>query len=150
MTGKKMGRSTLFLLELVLAILLLGLCAAWCTRLFATAKFVTEETRTQDEMARKAESLAELFYNDPESAGEKFLALGAVTEYAEEGTGYVFYYDDDWKTAENREGSEHELHVVVREADGFSCITLSQEEKSHGYVAEELFSVEKYREGRRR
>ena len=148
MHARKMSRSTLFLLELTLAVLILGLCSAACVRLFVTAKYVTEETRSQDEMAYLASGVAERVLAAAPSEDPMEGFPDAIQEDGE----YVFYYGQDWEalSSRNADGAEayHELHVSVWEEEGFRHASFVQCEKSHGYVPEELFTVKKYMEGR--
>lgn len=140
------NRGMMFLLELALAIVILGLCSAACVRLFVTAGYVAEQTKSQDETAFLASGLAEKFLAS-KIGEDPSVWLG--TSVDADGRA-VLYYDGEWNPVDSRDLAEHELVVRVWEEDGFRKASFTQQERSYGFVPEELFTAEQYIEGRSR
>lgn len=94
MHGKSARRSSLFLLELMISILMFSVTSAWCVRLFVTARAVVNETEELNRAQNLAAGYAELFL-----ALEDFEAflLREGAEKAADGSTYHICYDKDWK-----------------------------------------------------
>ena len=61
MYRKSARRSSLFLLELMISILMFSVASAWCVRLFVTARSVVKETEEQNRAQNLVAGYAELF-----------------------------------------------------------------------------------------
>ena len=61
MYRKSARRSSLFLLELMISILMFSVASAWCVRLFVTARSVVSETEEQNRVQNLAAGYAEVF-----------------------------------------------------------------------------------------
>lgn len=132
MYRKSARRSSLFLLELMISILMFSVASAWCVRLFVTARSVVNETEEQNRAQNLAAGYAEMFL-----ASEDFEAFllsegaekadmipsseGGVQE-AEEGEAlYRFCYDEDWNACGIGEASlVQEIRITV-EGDFTEC-----------------------------
>lgn len=144
MYGKSARRSSLFLLELMISILMFSVASAWCVRLFVTARTIVGETEEQNRAQNLAAGYAELFL-----AFEDFdaflLGEGAVKdEEAGEGL-YRFWYDGDWNISGEEEAAYY-IEVVVAESGDFEKCSFSFR-KMEGDKVVYLLDVEKYTGG---
>lgn len=102
MRGKLAKRSSLFLLELIISVLLFSVVSAWCVRLFAAARIIAKETQELDKAHYQAGSYAELFMAMQDF--EAFLLCeGAKKEKIGVGKLYRICYDKNWNICD-REG----------------------------------------------
>ena len=98
MNRKTPRRSSLFLLELILAIFFFCLASAVCVRFFAKSHVLSQETTNLDMAVNQTSSFAELFRSDGD-----FFAL--VTErcpdavLASDQTTITLCYDKDWQVS---------------------------------------------------
>lgn len=108
MYRKSARRSSLFLLELMISILMFSVASAWCVRLFVTARSVVKETEEQNRAQNLVAGYAELFLASEDfdafllnEGAEKPDALPSGDRtMTEVGEGEVFYrlrYDESWK-----------------------------------------------------
>lgn len=122
MYGKSARRSSLFLLELMISILMFSVASAWCVRLFVTARSVVSETEEQNRAQNLAAGYAELFL-----ASEDFDALlmneGAEKAESEEKAAYRLGYDEDWNIC-GAEDASFVLHVVITGKEDFAECSL--------------------------
>ena len=96
MYRKSARRSSLFLLELMISILMFSVASAWCVRLFVTARSVVSETEEQNRVQNLAAGYAEVFLASGDF--DAFLLKeGAAKEEDAGGSLYRFWYDGDWK-----------------------------------------------------
>ena len=95
-------RSSLFLLELMIAILFFCLASAVCVQIFVKAHTISRETQELNTALEKVSGYTELFLAD------------ALTEDTE------VFYDADWKECSKDEAS---YEIVIRvEPDGKLCM----------------------------
>lgn len=119
MNGRLARRSSLFLLELMISILLFSIASAWCIRLFVTARSVTRENEELSWAQNLAAGYAELFL-----ASEDFEAF-----LEEEGAGksegaeaaYKFSYDGDFQNCGEDEAVYRLEVLITGEGDFEKC-----------------------------
>ena len=111
-------RSSLFLLELMIAILFFCLASAVCVQIFVKAHTISRETQELNTALEKVSGYTELFLAD------------ALTEDTE------VFYDADWQECSKDE-------VVIRvEPDGKLLHGTSTVQRLSGEQPEEIYSVE--------
>lgn len=144
MYGKSARRSSLFLLELMISILMFSVASAWCVRLFVTARFVVSETEEQNRAQNLAAGYAELFL-----ASEDFDAFlleeGAEKEEIAEGSLYQFWYDGEWNAAEEGNAAYYFETVITGTGDFEKCSFSFR--RMEGEETIYLLDVEKYTGG---
>lgn len=92
------SKTTLFLMELIVAIGVFSLCAAVCLSLFASAAQMTAESEALNGAALSAQSAAECFKAEAGDLSRCAALLGAETDAA--GTALRLYYDEQWRPAD--------------------------------------------------
>lgn len=144
MYGKSARRSSLFLLELMISILMFSVASAWCVRLFVTARYVVSETEEQNRAQNLAAGYAEMFLASMDFEGF-LLEEGAKKEEPGEEICYRFWYDGDWNASEEEDAAYYFEAVVTRSGDfekcSFSFSRMEEEETIY------LLDVEKYTGG---
>lgn len=113
MKPQKNARSSLFLIELMIAVLFFSLGSAVCIQVFVKAHTVNEDARRLSFASLQASSVASaLKYTDG--------SLDSLKEYfpmiAEEEDGLAIYYDKKFKEC-NEETSFFTLHISREAAD---------------------------------
>lgn len=147
MNRKSARRSSLFLLELMISILMFSVAAAWCTRLFVAARSVVSKTETQNRMQNLAAGYAEVFL-----ASEDFEAFllneGAVEVEGEDQrkTVYWFWYDENCNVCKKEEATYHLSTVITPEGDFEEC-SFAFGGVERGDEIYHLLKVEKYTGG---
>lgn len=104
------SKTTLFLIELIVAVGVFSLCAAVCLSLFASAKRMTAESAALNSAALSAQSAAECFKAESGDLARCAAILGAET--AENGTVLRVYYDERWQAA----GASRAAYVLTLSA----------------------------------
>lgn len=144
MYEKSARRSSLFLLELMISILMFSVASAWCVRLFVTARSVVSETEERNRVQNLAAGYAELFL-----ASEDFdaflLGEGAQKEEMADNVLYQFWYDKDWKVCNEEEAVVY-FETVITETGDFQKCSFSYSRKDKAEVVY-LLDVEKYTGG---
>lgn len=157
MYRKSARRSSLFLLELMISILMFSVASAWCVRLFVTARSVVNETEEQNRAQNLAAGYAELFLASEDfeafllrEGAEKAVGIpageGEIKE-AEEGEGlYRFCYDENWNLC-GIEGSTLVLEIRITKEDDFTSCHLWFHRPTREYSDIYHLDVEKYTGG---
>lgn len=115
-------RSSLFLLELMIAILFFCLASAVCVQIFVKAHTTSRETQELNTALEKVSGYTELFLAD------------ALTEDTE------VFYDTDWQECSKEEAS---YEIVIRvELDGKLLHGIFTVQRLSGEQPEEIYSVE--------
>lgn len=144
MNGKSARRSSLFLLELMISILMFSVASAWCVRLFVTAKAVVSETEEQNRAQNLTAGYAELFL----ASGDFDAVLvgeGAEKTESESRVSYHLGYDGDWKIC-GRADASFRFDIVITEKEDFEECSFwfgRTDEKDEIYT----LTVEKYTGG---
>ena len=130
-------RSSLFLLELMIAILFFILASGICIRLFVKSHTLEQASRNLDASVREAVSVAEILrsQDDPFSVLETVYPLG-ISENGD----FTIYYDKNWELCTESDGA-YRLRLSTAMDASFLTGTINV------YQAETLLynlSVEKY------
>lgn len=144
MYGKSARRSSLFLLELMISILMFSVASAWCVRLFVTARFVVSETEEQNRAQNLAAGYAELFLASRDFEGF-LLGEGAEKEETGQGSLYRFWYDGDWNICEEDDALYYFETVTTKSGDFEKCSFSFRRMEGEGTIY--LLDVEKYTGG---
>lgn len=144
MYGKSARRSSLFLLELMISILMFSVASAWCVRLFVTARTVVSETEEQNRAQNLAAGYAELFLASRDFEGF-LLKEGAEKEESGEESLYRFWYDGDWNASE-KDDAAYCFEIVATKSGDFEKCSFSFR-RIEGEKAAYLLDVEKYTGG---
>ena len=92
------SRTTLFLIELAIALGVFAFCAAVCLGVFGTAKRLTRESEALNGASVAAQSAAECY----KAADGDLAACAALLEAKSENGVLMLNYDENWRrTAEN-------------------------------------------------
>lgn len=119
-------RSSLFLMELMIAILFFSLASAVCVQLFVKAHLLSRETADLNQAVNQAQSTAEVLRATDCSSS-------SVTQYLPQAEldsqGFTLYYDSGWNSCK-KETAQYELrtelsfrpqmlysHITVTKAD---------------------------------
>ena len=140
MNGKLARRSSLFLLELMISILLFSLASAWCSRLFVTARSINRENEELSRMQNLAAGYAELFLASEDF--EAFLVEEGAEKVESNGILYHFWYDRDWNICGGEEAAVCLEAVITRDGDFEKC-SFSYGKVGSGELIY-LLDVEKY------
>lgn len=92
----KHSKSSLFLMELIIAILFFSLASAVCIQLFARSHILSRETVDQNNAITQAQNLAESWY----AAEGRLDAMQLPTDSvrSSDGTGVFTVYDSEWNS----------------------------------------------------
>lgn len=85
------SRSSLFLMEIIVAILFFALVSAVCLRIFTKSHQLGSDTQNLNMAVSQAASVAELLKSDPDLLSSQY--PDAVID----GTGVYIYYDEGWE-----------------------------------------------------
>lgn len=140
MYGKSARRSSLFLLELMIAILMFSVASAWCVRLFVTARTVVSETEQQNRALNLASGYAEAFLASADF--EAFLMEEGAEKETAGNALYRFFYDKDWNIC-GEEDAAFYFEAVISEKDDFEKCSFSFS-RMEGEEILYLLDVEKY------
>ncbi|MDD2978651.1 MAG: hypothetical protein PHN80_01630 [Hespellia sp.] len=119
MNSNPSKRSSLFLLELMIAILFFCLCSAICVRLFVQSHVISSDTQNLNMAMNHTTNLAEIFRgvdNYRDALKEQF-PNGILSE---DRNTFTLYYDSDWKEC-SMEDVEYAVSISVTErGDGIT------------------------------
>lgn len=144
MNEKSAKRSSLFLLELMISILMFSVASAWCVRLFVTARSIVSETDEQTKAGNLVSGYAEVFLAS-EDFGAFLLAEGGIKEEMPENERYRFFYDKDWRACEGSDAVFYLEAVIAVEGNFEKCSFSFSKEEGENLIY--LLDVEKYTGG---
>lgn len=118
------SHSSLFLMEMMVAIMLFSLASAVCLRMFATCRQIGEDTRDLNMAVYQAGNAAELLRNSLKSSDGEGTAfpgclLAEYPQAAAAGSEVFVYYDADWKLCQKRNGA-HCMEIVQAQEEGLT------------------------------
>ena len=136
MQRKPAKRSSLFLLELIIAILFFCLASAVCVRFFVKSHLIERDTTALNHAANYASSVAEMVRSSedlPACLKEQF-PEGASRQEGD----YMIYFNHDWNTC-SEDDAAYSLNLSYKQADNFLLgrIVVSDSQES-----EEIYSLE--------
>ena len=143
MNGKPARRSSLFLLELMISILLFSLASAWCIRLFVTARSINRENEELSRMQNLASGYAEMFLASGDF--ETFLEDEGGKKMESDAVLYQFWYDRDWKICGEEDAAVSFEAVITRDGDFEKCSFHYRGADREDLIY--LLDVEKYAKG---
>ena len=88
------SKSSLFLMELIIAILFFSMASAVCIQLFAKAHIISLDTVNQNNAITHAQNLAESWYATDGDLAEMARLFGYII--ADDGQRIVLVYDSNW------------------------------------------------------
>ena len=112
-TGK--SRSSLFLIELILAVLFFSLGSGICIRAFSQASTISRSSADLSFASSQVSSAASVirYCKDPAEAVAKFFPEASLEE-----DGFAVYYDDDRNSC-NEADAAYVMSVQIADSDGF-------------------------------
>lgn len=113
-------KSSLFLLELIIAILFFALAAAVCVRLFGVSYTLTKQSEYRNTAVLQAQSIAEIYRNDDGNV-DSIVAWTGATMTAD-GV-YICYLDADGNFSGDNSESSYEVIMTVT-ADALAQLTV--------------------------
>lgn len=117
----KHSRSSLFLMELIIAILFFSLAGAVCIRLFVTAHSISQNTIARNHAITQTQNLAEAWLS-AEGSQELLAAALPGLEVSEKagGTSFCLFFDKNWEPCSASEAENAafaaELYIPPSEA----------------------------------
>lgn len=141
MNERSARRSSLFLLELMISILMFSVASAWCVRLFVTARSIVSETDEQTKAGNLASGYAEAFLAS-DDFGAFLLAEGGRKEEMPGNDLYRLFYDKDWKVCEASDAAYYFEAVIQKEGNFEKCAFSFSKEGGEDLIY--LLDVEKY------
>lgn len=112
---KTKSKSSLFLMELIIAILIFSLCAAVCMQVFAAAKKASNQSSELSHAVMCAQSVVETYKAASGDLGETARIYGAQLAAADEVTAS---FGTDWERTDSE--AAYTLSLIVLE-DGTAC-----------------------------
>ena len=104
-------RSSLFLLELMIAILFFCLASAVCVQIFVKAHTTSRGTQELNTALEKVSGFSEVFL-----AGDSFSALlpedASVSENADGSAEYLVFYDENWQLCSSSDAT-YEIQIRI-------------------------------------
>ena len=124
MNSSSNSHASLFLMEMMIAIMLFSLASAVCLRMFAACHQIGEETRDLNMAVYQAGNAAELLRHSLKSKeGAQDAFPGCIqAEYPQavmEGAALMVYYDAGWKPCQEP-GSAHCMEIVQSQEEGLA------------------------------
>jgi hypothetical protein len=120
MNERSNSKLSLFLMELIVAIMFFSLSAAVCVRLFVAAHTMAESTESINNATIWTQNLAEAFtgeQGDLQKIAELFPEAYIASESEEEGT-LILFFDDNWDLmSEQLSGSAYEAILKITRED---------------------------------
>lgn len=139
MNGKPAKRSSLFLLELIIAILFFSLASAVCVRFFVKSHTLSVDTKNLNMAVSQASGLAELFL-----AKDDFLSYMEETggEAQMSGDTILFrsYFDADWNPCEKKQAAFF-TQTTLRTEGAFQHGTFAVQRIEEPDNPEEIYTV---------
>ena len=119
MDQRSNSRLSLFLMELIVAIMFFSLSAAVCVRLFASAHIMSENTKNIANATIWTQNLAESFEGNKGNLSEiaKSFPYSHVTydphDTSMKDGAIVMYFDENWQTLDSLAGASYVVYMNV-------------------------------------
>lgn len=114
---KHRSRSTLFLIELLIAIVVFAVCATVCINILVDSFTMATDGRDLRNALRAAENGAELYKASGGSAGDVAARLGGTVREEDGARIVVVFYNGDWQVCEESAAS-YSMRLICSEPDG--------------------------------
>lgn len=92
MKARQTKRSSLFLMELLIAILLFILASVICVHFFVQSHMLEQDSVNLNHATTAATSAAEIFLSEESPSFEKFFCDGNNVK-----NGFLYFYDENWE-----------------------------------------------------
>jgi hypothetical protein len=119
MNSNPSRRSSLFLLELMIAIMFFCLCSAVCVRLFVQSHIISRDTQNLNMAMNETTNLAELFRGEDDFF-DAFAAAYPEGELDTAGGSFTIYYDADWTVCKKADAVYAVTAAVTADDNGLS------------------------------
>lgn len=134
------SKASLFLMELIIAILIFSLSSALCVQLFAKAHLLSNKTKDLNHAISLCESVAEVYYgvNGDIEQIQKILDPNQLSSYSDHQI--IFYYNNNFELCTNSQFS-YQLSFSTRREDllelaDINMTKTSSDEKIYGLSLE--------------
>ena len=107
--------SSLFLMELMIALFFFMIVAVCCTRMFVKAWMTSQKASDLNRAENCARNVAEVIGSSQDSETD---LMKIFPEMTKEGKKYFLYYDKEWKTCDRKE-AVYRMEVLMDSYDGF-------------------------------
>ena len=127
MQRKPAKRSSLFLLELIIAILFFCLASAVCVRFFVRSHVMEQETTELNLAVDQAVSAAEILRSGQDIVAcleDHYPDIVSFEDEKYHTTYYTIYYDQEWNPC-RKDGSIYRLSLAYKEENGFAAGDIS-------------------------
>lgn len=135
----KHSRSSLFLMEMIVAILFFSLASAVCIQLFAKSHTLSKQTVSQNQAIIQAQNLAES-YLALEGDFEQIAALFDAADADASTYCLKLYFDNEWAPA-TTSAALYQAEMLCRPDDGTGLITADITVTELGSSAKEIYSL---------
>ena len=108
------SKSGLFLMEMIVVLLFLGLTCAICVRLFAASYTARQKAREADHIQELVTNTGEIL-EGTDGTAESFLALMPDGNHTQDGS-ICYYYDKKWQTA-SKKNSIYKMAIAFSRSD---------------------------------
>ena len=139
MKGTSAKRSSLFLLELIIAILFFSLTSAVCVQIFVRAHLISRQTQELNTALEKVSGFSEVFL-----AGDSFSALleaASVSENADGSAEYLVFYDKNWQLCSSSDAT-YEIQIRIDPQGALLHGTFTARSASDADDASVIYSME--------
>ena len=137
----KHSKSTLFLMELIIAILFFALASTVCIRLFAKSHLLSQQTVNQNQMIIQVQNMADTFLA-AEGTPEKMAEILTQAEYSETGTSFLQHFDEDWNIVQDIRDTSHSILLkLLPEENGLITAKIDVYDITPTLKDGELFAV---------
>ena len=126
MKARQTKHSSLFLMELLIAILFFILASAICVNFFVQSHLLEQDSINLNHATNAATSAAEIFLSEESPSFEKFFCDGNNVK-----NGYLYFYDENWELCDSSQ-AKYTVFLQWREDDTIrTChINVSSAEES--------------------
>lgn len=118
----KHSKSTLFLMELIIAILFFALASTVCIRLFSKSHLLSKQTVNQNQAIIQVQNLADIFLaadGDP----QKMEDILSHAQYLEETASFTLHFDKDWNAVQDHMEAAYSIVLKLLPEDDKNLIS---------------------------
>ncbi len=117
------SKASLFLMELIIAILIFSLASGFCVRFFAKAHILTEDTKNLNHAVSLTQSAAEIFYGMNGQLNEIQSTLDADKNGKCENGLLSVYYDHNFQVC-TKDSATYEMTMSLSEEDNMQVMDI--------------------------
>lgn len=140
MKGTPAKRSSLFLLELIIAILFFSLTSAVCVQIFVRAHLISRQTQELNMALEKVSGFSDVFLS-----GNSFSDLlpedACISEHADGSAEYVVSYDENWQLCSSPDAA-YEIQIRIVPQGALLHGTFTARSASDARDASVIYSME--------